>query len=94
MRFLEAAQELASLRKAWAMDFLIFRAVHTDTDNKARAMADEKHIEALTMAEARYELAKWRLHHGAAETTPASRPDHEPQQGTADQEGDGQDCGD
>lgn len=91
MTFLDIARELAAARKAWATDFLLFRAVHADTDNKARAMADERNIERLVMAEAKYELAKWRLNH-AADSSFGS--DDEPAQASSDTDGDGPDCGD
>ena len=64
MTFLEMAAELAAARVAWAIDFLRYRAMHAETDKKAVAMADVDNAERLTMAEARYELAKWRLTQG------------------------------
>ena len=91
MTFLDIARELAAARKAWATDFLMYRAVHADTDNKARAMADERNVERLVMAEARYELAKWRLNH-AADTSFGA--DDEPTPTVTHTEGDGPDCGD
>ena len=94
MNFLEMAAELAAARKAWATDFLLYRAMHADTDKKAVAMADVENIERLTMAEARYELAKWRLREDD-HATPTSAPsaDPEPAEATADEEGAVQDYG-
>lgn len=91
MNFLDIAAELAAARKAWATDFLMYRAVHADTDNKARAMADERNVERLVMAEARYELAKWRLNHAA---DPSFGADHQSPEASSDTDGDGPDCGD
>ena len=95
MNFLEMAQELGAARVAWAVDFLRYRAMHAETDKKAAAMADIDNAERLVMAEARYELAKWRLREDDHEHTPttAPSPDHEPAEATADEEGVDQDCG-
>ncbi len=92
MNFLDIAAELAAARKAWATDFLMYRAVHADTDNKARTMADERNVERLVMAEARYELAKWRLNH--ADPGPSFGADHQSTEAPADTDADGPDCGD
>ena len=91
MTFLDIARELGAARRAWATDFLIFRTVHTDTDNKARAMADERHVERITLLEAKYELAKWRLNHAA--DAPFGADDDPAPTGT-DTEGEDPDCGD
>ena len=83
MSLLDIARELGAARRAWAEDFLAFRAVHADTDNKARAMADARNIENITLLEAKLELAKWRLNHasdapfGADDEPTATRPDDE-----------------
>jgi len=86
MTFLEIAQELALARKDWATDFLLYRTMHAKSDGQAKAMADDQNIMRLTMAEAKYELAKWRLSHAADEPA-APSPDHEPTEATADEEG-------
>lgn len=95
MTFLEVAQELAAARIAWATDFLLYRTMHAKSDGQAKAMADERNIERLTMAEARYELAKWRLREDDHAATPPipERSHHEPTEATTDEEGSGEDCG-
>lgn len=55
-----AATELARIKRLHAQTFLLNTA-RFKTIGEARAAADEDHIEALTEAEARYEIAKSRL---------------------------------
>ena len=90
MTLLDIARELGAARRAWAEDFLAFRAVHAETDNKARAMADARNIEHITLLEAKYELAKWRLSHAADD--PFGSHD-EPTEAVPDPEGDDPDDG-
>ena len=57
-----AATELARIKRLHAQTFLL-NTQRFKTIGEARAAADEDHIEALTEAEARYEIAKARLLH-------------------------------
>ena len=95
MTLLEMAAELGAARVAWATDFLRYRALHAETDKKAAAMADIDNMDRLVMAEARYELAKWRLREDDHDHAPtaAPSPDDEPAEASPDEEGTGQDCG-
>lgn len=61
-----AATELGRIRRLHAQTFLINTA-RFKTIGEARAAADEDHIEALTEAEARYEIAKSRLIRGGTD---------------------------
>lgn len=61
-----AATELARIKRLHAQTFLLNTA-RFKTIGEARAAADEDHIEALTEAEARYEIAKSRLIRGGTD---------------------------
>jgi len=64
-----AATELARIKRLHAQTFLLNTA-RFKTIGEARAAADEDHIEALTEAEARYEIAKSRLFRGGTDAHP------------------------
>ena len=95
MTLLDLARELGAARKAWAMDFLLFRNGHLyKSDQQARAAADEIHIENITMLEAKYQIALYALREGHGTTASATGTDSQPTQATSDTEGEGPDCGD
>lgn len=100
MDFLTLAADLGRVRKAHAAEFLFQRVMHSRTDGQAKAAADEKWAYELTMAEARYEIARHRLSHHTFETLedmlrddPHPDPDQEPIPAGPDPEGPGEDCG-
>lgn len=110
MTFLDIARDLAAVRKEWATEFLYLRQFHAKTDAQAKAGADEKYIERLTLAEARYEISKIVLAKSASGARvqdiqrqieesyddPHPNSDQEPGSGEAEADTDepGQDCGD
>jgi hypothetical protein len=105
MTFLDVANELGRLRKAWAMHFLWLRMT-AKTDAQAKAGADELYIEDITRAEARYEIAKSLLssyplgellkevRNDDQGQEPTADTDDEPAETTTEEDREGQDCAD
>ncbi len=106
MTFLDIARDLAAVRKAWATEFLYQRTFHSKTDGQAKAAADERYIEKLTLLEAKYAIAsamlpRWdseSLHtmYEEAMNDPRENPDQEPHAGEAEADPDDarKDCAD
>ena len=105
----DIARDLASVRKAWTTEFLYQRTFHSKTDGQAKAAADERYIERLTLLEAKYEIAKRILatatrvevdeapfYQGALNDDPSENPDQEPdaREAEADPDDAGKDCAD